>query len=308
MRRRLPPLSSLLAFETVAELGSFSRAGESLSLTHSAISHQVKLLEEHVGMRLLDRQPRGVVLTPEGALYLAHVKRALSELEQGEAGLRRHADDRPLRIGVLPSFAGNVLLPRMASLLASNPGLRVEIDSTVGLEHDSASEVDVLIRYGTGDWPGFECTRLLDVTLFPVCSPAYLERHGPFDDLGDLSRAVLLRHTHEPWSNWFAEAGSRLPGYDASIIPAGPLYTDARLMLDAACEGQGIALARSVLAAADLRQGRLVRLLGVEVDSPRAYHVLVRPGAGRRPRLARFLAWLDATFCVPSAAKPPPGD
>lgn len=296
MRRRLPPLSSLVAFEAVAELGSFSRAGDALALTHSAISHQVKLLEEHLGVRLLERLPRKVVLTSEGSIYLAEVRSALKALEGAESVLKDYTGSRPLRISVLPSFAGNLLVPELLPFLERHPNIKVELDATAGIENDEQADIDVFIRYGKGDWPGFESIELLKVQLFPVCSPAYVQKRGPFKELSDLSRAVLLRHTKEPWETWLDAAAARLPGAATPVLPAGPLFTDARLMLDAACDGHGIALARSALAAADLREGRLVQLLDLQVDSPLSYRAYMRPGTGSRPPIGIFLDWL-LTIC-----------
>lgn len=291
MRKRLPPLHSLVAFEVVSDLQSFSRAGEALSLTHGAVSHQIKQLEEHLGVRLLERLPRKVTLTPEGVVYLREVKAALSLLEAAEIVVKDHAATRPLRISVLPSFAGNLLVPEMLPFLQRNPHIRIEIDATAGLENDEHNDIDVFIRYGTGDWPGFESIQLLPVTLFPVCSPAYADKYGPFLEPKDLARAVLLRHTREPWDFWLT-ANAKLFGQGEEVIAAGPLYSDARLMLDAACDGHGVALARSVLASADLREGRLIRICGAEVESPQAYHAYVRPGARSRPSTQAFIAWL----------------
>lgn len=289
MRKRLPPLSSLLAFEAVAELGSFSKAAESLALTHSAVSHQIRQLEEHVGMRLMNRLPSGVVLTPEGAVYIAEVKEALRRLEAAQSLVRQSAATRPLRISVLPSFASRTVVPELLSFLEQNPGIKIEIDARAGLEHEENPDVDVFIRYGKGEWPHYESVRLADVELFPVCSPGYLKKHGPIEKVSDLARAVLLRHTMEPWEGWLSVVPAVSP---CSIIPAGPLYTDARLMLEAARDGQGVALARSVLAEEDVRAGRLVRLFEFHVPSSQGYYAYFRPGATSQPSVRLFLDWL----------------
>lgn len=282
-------MATLLAFEAVADLGNFSKAGESLALTHSAISHQIKQLEEHVGMRLLLRLPSGAVLTPEGAVYLAEVKAALKRLEAAESLLRQTLEARPLRISVLPSFAGSMVVPELLSFLEQNPSIKMEIDGRSGVENIENSNVDVFVRYGKGEWPHYESVRLADVELFPVCSPDYLERHGPIPKLSDLARVVLLRHTMEPWEGWLGAVGA---DPDVSILPAGPLYTDAKLMLVAACEGQGVALARNVLAEPDLRSGRLVRLFEYHVPSSQGYYAYFRPGAASQPSIRLFLDWL----------------
>jgi LysR family transcriptional regulator, glycine cleavage system transcriptional activator len=295
MRKRLRHLPTLGAFVTVAELRSFSKAGEALSLTHSAVSHQIRLLEEHLGVRLLTRSPSGVELTGEGATYLTHVKTALNLLEDAEAAMRQRSESRPLRISVLPSFAGSMVVPALLQFLEQNPSIRVEIDARPGLEADELAEVDVFIRYGNGDWPGFKSIKLMDVELFPVCSPVYSERHGPFAEVSDLARVVLLRHTMEPWENWLKAVGANSDTAVQSIIPAGPQYTDARLMLVAACDGQGVALARDVLAERDIREGRLVRLFELRVPSSQGYCVYFRPDALKRASIKVFVEWLVET-------------
>ncbi|NPC59136.1 LysR substrate-binding domain-containing protein [Caenimonas soli] len=288
-------MSTLLAFEAVADLGSFSKAGEALAFTHSAVSHQIRQLEEHLGVRLLQRLPTGVVLTPEGAVYLAEVKVALKRLESAEMLLKEHAATRPLRISVLASFASSMVVPELLSFLQQNPTVHIEIDARAGIENDEQADVDVFIRYGKGEWPNFDSVKLLDVELFPVCSPEFHINHGPFTHIRDLSRVVLLRHTMEPWEGWLKAVGADLADGGDGIIPAGPLFTDARLMLEAACDGQGVALARDVLAEKSLREGRLVRLFQMRVPSPQGYYAYFRPGAISRASVRLFLDWLEET-------------
>lgn len=294
MRKRLPPLPTLLAFEAVADLGSFSKAGEALALTHSAISHQIRQLEEHVGVRLLQRLPSGVVLSPEGRVYLTEIKEVLKRLEMAQVLLNEHAATRPLRISVLPSFASSMLVPELLSFLDQNPTIKIEIDATAGIEKDEQGEVDVFVRYGKGDWPGFGSHKLMDVELFPVCSPDYDKKHGPVTRIADLSRVVLLRHTMEQWDGWLAAVESDQHEGQA-IIPAGPLFTDARLLQLAACDGQGVALVRSVLVEKDIREGRLIRLFQVHVPSAQGYYAYFRPEAALRPPVRLFLDWLVET-------------
>jgi LysR family glycine cleavage system transcriptional activator len=135
----------------------------------------------------------------------------------------------------------------------------------------------------------------MDVQLFPVCSPSYLAKFGPFSDISDLARVVLLRHTMEPWDGWLGAVGQGQAG--KSIIPAGPLYTDARLMLQAACDGHGVALARDVLAEKDISAGRLVRLFELHVQSEQGYYAFFRPGSMSRPAISMFVDWLVETCC-----------
>lgn len=287
MPRKLPPLHALTAFEVAAKYGSFSRAAEELALTHGAISHKIKQLEDYLGVRLFVRLPRNVLITNEGSSFLSEVQAALSLLEAASARVAKREHQRALRVNVLPPFAGNFLVRQLPDFLQQHPEIDLVIDATPRLENNDLAGIDVFIRYGKGEWAGFESVKLMDVELYPVCSPGFLEKHPFLDRPTQLAKVVLLRHTMEPWEPWFDGAG-----VSAAAAPAGPLFTDARLMLDAAREGQGVALARSVLAESDIRQGRLVRLFDVSVRSPCAYYAFFPMSARSRPEISAFVDWL----------------
>lgn len=263
-----------------------------LSLTHSAISHQIRQLEDHLGVRLLDRHTTGVSLTKAGSLYLEEVRGALEQLDYAATIARGELENRPLRISVLPSFAGSLLVPELLSFLEKHPEIHIEIDATAGTEKDVNTNIDLFIRYGNGSWPGYESSKLMDVYLFPVCSPDYLKRYGPINELKDLSKFVLLRHTMEPWEPWF-EANLKDKDSDSfGVLPAGPLYTDARVMQVAARDGQGVALVRDVLVESDLREGKLVRLFKEITPSDKGYYAFYKASATQRPSFKVFLSWL----------------
>ena len=292
-RRKLPQLSALLAFINVAETGSFSKTALTLSLTHSAISHQIRQLEDYLGVKLLDRLPTGVVPTELGQIYLREVKEALNRIEQAHFLIKNDLKKRPLRISVLPSFAGSLVVPELLSFLEQNPDIHIEIDANAGTENDPNSQVDLFIRYAKSEWNDFEHIKLMDVNLFPVCSKSYLEKYGPIHRVEDLSRVVLLRHTMEPWEPWFNAVfyeEKNIP--QVKIIPAGPLYTDAKVMLIAARDGQGVALARDVLVDSDIKEGKLIRLLDVKIQSPQSYFAFYKKTVLERPEFEVFLNWL----------------
>jgi len=286
MRRRLPPLHALAVFEAAARHNSFTKAADELCVTHSAISHHIKHLEEHLGVRLFVRLSRAVVLTNEGRSFLAEVKTALEALEAASLKISRSESTRTLRVNVLQPFAGNWLVGRLEQFLQDHPEIDLEIEATQREDARALDEVDISVRYGRGDWKGVSAVKLLDVDLFPVCSSAYLEKIGGVEQPEDLCKAVLLRHSMEPWETWFRAVGLQ------STAAMGPLFSDARIMLDAAASGQGIALARSVLAEKDMQAGRLVRLLNMTVPAPGAYYALFRPGSRSRPEVDAFIAWL----------------
>jgi len=288
---KLPPLHALAAFEAVARLHSFARAAEELCVTHGAISHRIKLLERHSGVRLFSRQGSAVTLTTKGTYFLGAVLDALSTLQEAS---KRLADARSVvTISAGPSTAHNWLMPRLGAFYRDHPGIDLEISVTklaprkkrAGLE---SGEADVVIRYGSEeDWAGYRSAKLMDVELFPACTSAYREKLGGLAAPADLRGAQLLRLPHEPWKPWFGAAGLAW-----SEPVSGPLFSDASLVLDAAVNGQGVALARSVLVGGELASGRLVRLWEIAVPSSRAYYAVWSERSAARPEVSAFLDWL----------------
>lgn len=291
---KLPPLHALAAFEAVARLQSFARAADELCVTHGAVSHRIRLLEEHFGTRLLLRHGGSVALTTKGTYLLTAVLDALSTLQEAS---QRLSDTRPVvRISAGPSSAHNWLVLLLGAFYREHPDVDLEISATKLTKQKQRAavecgEVDVAVRYSTReDWSGLACVKLMDVMLFPVCSPAYREALGGIRTVADLRKAVLLRLPHEPWQPWFQAAG--LQWREPS---SGPLFGDASLMLDAAANGQGVALARSVLVGRDLESARLVRLFEVSIPSARSYYAVCAPGAAGRPEIDAFIEWLIAS-------------
>jgi len=284
-------LNALTAFEAVARLQSFARAADELCLTHGAVSHRIRLLESFYGARLLLRRGGTVTLTTKGAYLLTSVLDALSVLRDAS---QRVSDARPIvTVSAGPSSAHYWLIMRLGEFYRDNPDIDLEISATklnkqkkrVSIE---SGEVDVALRYGSmEEWSGLDCVKLMDVQLFPVCSPSYRATLGGLSTTADLRKGIFLRLPHEPWKPWFTAAGLDWPE------PAsGSIFGDASLMLDAAASGQGIALARSVLVEHDLASGRLVRLSEVSVASGRAYFAVGSPAARARSEVRRFLEWL----------------
>lgn len=287
MRRQLPPLHTIAVFEAAARHNNFSKAADELCVTHSAISHHIKHLEEYLGVRLFVRLSHAVALTNEGRSFLIEVKSALETLEAASSRISRSERTRMLRVNVLQPFAGNWLVGRLEQFLGDHPEIDLEIEATQREDARALEDIDISVRYGKGNWKGADFVKLLDVDLFPVCSPSYLEKIGEIQRPEELSKAILLRHSMEPWDTWFQAVGLQ------SAKPVmGPLFSDARIMLDAAASGQGVALARSVLAEKDIQAKRLVRLFNVTVPAPGAYYVLFRPGSRSRPEVDAFIGWL----------------
>jgi LysR family glycine cleavage system transcriptional activator len=289
MLDQLPPLEALRVFEAAARRGSFKDAADELCVTPSAVSRQVRALEEAVGCRLFRRLARAVVLTPAGARYHVEVTDALGRLDRATATLRAAQAGRPLHLSVLPSFAGNWLVPRMPRFEAMHPGIDVEMEATTAYADFTRDGVDLAIRFGTGPWPGLHADRLLEIRFFPVASPALAGGDPPLRRLRDLARHTWLEATHVPdaWASWLRAA--RI----SDVTPLRTLrYDSAQLLIDAAVAGQGVALLSDLLVEHALADGRLVRPFDVVVKSKLTYHLVGRPDDVEEPRIRAFRAWI----------------
>lgn len=282
---RLPAMQALRAFEATARTGSLTRAAEQLSLTHGAVSHQIKSLEEELGVALLERAGRGVRLTDEGERFAARVRIALAEIAEAvrEAGDRRNP--RQLRITVLPSFAARWLLPRIGRFIAAHREIDVDVRASNALADFRRDDLDLGIRHGMGDWPGLVVEKLMDDIYFPVCSPRI--PGGPPKRPQDLARYTLLRSEGESWKPWFEAAG-----LDWSEPSRGAMFSDSSHTLHAAVEGQGIALARISLLGNDLRTGALVRLFDIAIPSAKSHYLVYPPRLESSHKVRLFRAWL----------------
>jgi len=295
---RIPPMQALRAFDAAARTGSLTRAAESLHVTHGAISHQIKALEEAFGVKLVERSGRGIRLTDEGERFAARLRGALTEISDAVREIADRSNPRQLRLSTLPSFAARWLLPRIARFMKAHPDIDLEIRSSNGLVDFRRENVDVAIRHGAGQWPGVIAEHLLDEASFPVCSPRLAKGKLP-QRPADLARFTLLRGEGEQWRPWFEAAGLDWPE-----PTRGPLYSDSSHMLQAAIEGQGIAIARSSLLGDDLRNGVLVKLFDIVVPLPRKYYLVYPPRMKDSPKLDAFRKWLKQEL---NAKKPAGG-
>lgn len=280
--RDLPPLHTLPAFEAAARLGSFLAAAEALHLTPSAISHRIRLLEEHLGQALFERRHRAVALTPAGRRFLSVVRDSLLRLDEASTLLRAPQRER-LRLSAAPALGSQWLVGRVAAYQELHPELEFVIGSATGLGPLLAGEADIGLRYGEEEWPGLLAWKLFEERIFPVCSRALA---GRLQTPADLVGQRLLRHPLLSWQRWFAAAGLK---HDE---PAhGPLYEDARLMLEGAVAGHGIALMAGSLAAPYLADGRLVRPFAMDCPD-RSFYVVAPPAIQERPTALAFIRWL----------------
>jgi len=291
-RRIVPSLTALVEFEAVARLGSFTHAASELGVTQSAVSRQVRFLEETLGVRLFHRLHRSIDLTNEGeALY-----RVVAESMQKIAGvfdrLVTGTEQRELVLASTAAFSQFRLLPRLAKLKKLDPPLQLRLSTdmfTADLRH---VEVDVAVRYGDGTWPDGTSTLLFDVEVFPVCSPAFLQEYGTPRTLDELARMALVESdaTSEGWmgwSEWFRAIGYRPARLNAVLRCS--LYTDA---IQAVRYGQGIALGWNRLVDDLVQAGDLVRIDLATLRPDDAYFVVVPHGRTITPVIAQLIEWL----------------
>ncbi len=286
---RLPPLNALRAFEAAARCLSFSKAAEDLSVTPAAVSHQIKALEEWLGVALFKRLNRAVMLTDEGQAYVLGVREGLNTIRISTEKLLKQDSTGSLTVSTLPSFAVRWLLPRLSRFREEHPDIDVRLSATDFLTDFERDDVDLVIRYGSGEYPGLYTEKLLtEDSLFPVCSPQLLKGDNPLRTPADLMHHTLLHDDlRVDWETWLAAAGVK--GIDPK---KGPSFNDSSMVLTAAMEGQGVALGRSTLAAADLAAGRLVKPFDVELKAGHAYFVVCPEESAERPRIVTFRNWL----------------
>ena len=284
--RRAPPLGSLRVFVAAARSESVTAAAAQLHLTHGAVSHQLRQLQEYLGVALFERSGRGLKLTAQGAVYAEHVSRALAEIGKATDELLSARDYRRLRVSCMPSFAARWLLPRLGSFISAHRELDVEVQSSALLADIKGGETDVALRFGHGRYPGLSSRLLMKDWYYPVCSPEFITRHGLTDPV-QLTGLPLLRSNDELWQPWFIAAGMVI-----DEPQRGAVFDDSSLMLMAAASGQGVALARHTLAVDDLASGRLRRPFAMLVESPFSYFFVCRLVDEQQPAIVAFRDWL----------------
>lgn len=288
MARRLPPMNTLRAFEAAARYLSFTEAAAELHVTQAAVSHQIKSLEQALGVRLFRRLNRAIRLTGEGQDFVSEVRKALAHLAAGMDKLSAPDAGGPLTVSTLPSFASNWLVPRLGRFRERHPEIDVRISATLQLTDFQRDDVDVVVRYGMGVWDGVHIVRMMTEDIYPVCSPALVVGPRALRRPEDLRHHTLLHDDAEvDWAMWLQAAGM------ADIESAhGPSFTDSAMVIQAAVAGQGVALARGALAADDIAAGRLVKPFDFAIPAEYAYYILCLEATRDRPKIAAFRDWL----------------
>lgn len=295
---RQPPvhLNALRAFEAAARHRSFVAAAEELHVTASAISQQIRTLEDYLGTRLFARTATGVVPTPQALEAYPDVQRGLAYLASALGRMKGDYRDNVVTLTVPISFAAKWLMPRIERFRDAHPELDLRLDTSNRLSDYTAEGIDLGVRYGHGRYPGLESEKLLDEELFPVCRPALLPPGGVESARELLATTTLIHDTtidfdpaYPSWRSWLDTHGMR--DVDAS---RGLRFNSTVLAIQAAVDGRGIVLGRSVAVAADLQAGRLVRPFDGAQATRCAYYVLHLPGALEHPKIRALRDWLFA--------------
>jgi LysR family transcriptional regulator, glycine cleavage system transcriptional activator len=296
---RLPPFFALRALEAAARHKSYSRAAQELSVTHGAVSQQIRRLEAELGARLFERRGNAMIPTPEAQRLASEVARGLDVLKNAVADFAAAAVRDPLVVSLDPQFANRWLPVRLPRLLADPAGANLELRVEERLVNFVTDGADMAVRYGAGRWPGIEAVPLISEILHPVCSPEFLARH-PLHQPADVLGVPLLHHGHRPWSLWLHQFGIEAPPVQ------GILFEDSVMLLEAAAQGIGVALARSGLIEQDLRTGRLMRPFDVGAASELGFWVVWRPDSRKLGRVGALRDWLlaEARAALPKTPEP----
>lgn len=293
-------LNALRAFEASARHQSFSAAAAELNVTPAAVGQLVRTLEDWLGAPLFVRGSSGrarLVPTEAAERALPDIRAGFDRLTLGMERLQEGSISGVLTVAVSPAFAAKWLLPRIDRFQTICPDTDVRLDTNLKPVDFVAQRVDIGVRYGTGQWPGLSAEKLMDEEVYPVCSPQLLREHGRLQKPTDLARETLIHdlsmdsHTgFATWESWMQKAGITQTGNLRSMQ-----INNSAAVLQAAVEGHGVALARSVMARDDLASGRLVRLFAeISFASALAYYVVYRPECASLPRLKTFRDWLLA--------------
>jgi LysR family transcriptional regulator, glycine cleavage system transcriptional activator len=286
----LPSLNGLRAFEVAARHLSFTRAAAELNVTQTAISHQIRRLEEQLGKRLFVRRTRGLQLTHDAQDYLPAIRTAFDDLRRATARLQRPDREGLLTVSTTASLAAKWLVTRVASFQDAHPRIEVRLTTSTHLVDFQREEVDMAVRYGRGNWPGLRTQWLMAEDIFPVCSPALMKGAKWLRRPQDLAHHTLLHTTvgREDWQLWLTAAG--LPV--SLALRRGLSFDQTFMALQAAMDGLGVALGRTSLVDADIAAGRLVVPFDVVLPADAGYYIVAPEETADTTKIALFREWL----------------
>jgi LysR family glycine cleavage system transcriptional activator len=286
--RKLPPLTTLKSFEAASRHLSFSRAADELHVTHGAVSRAIATLEDYLQVKLFDRHVRAVTLTPSGTSYFLAVRDVLDKLAVATGQILDQQSTGIVNVSTLDSFAAKWLLPRLFRFAERHRDIDVRLSTSDSLANFTTDGIELVIRYGRGNYPGLKTELLMKEELTPVCSPALLAKGPPLNTLSDLRHYTLI-HDQFPidWVSWLKFAG--VTDVDAR---RGLRLERSAFAVAAAVEGHGVILGRSALVADDIKAGRLVKPFALNLPTDLAYYVVTTPASIQRPKVKAFRDWL----------------
>ncbi len=289
MSKRLPPLNALRVFDAAARHLSFTRAADELFVTQAAVSHQIKSLEDFLGLKLFRRRNRSLLLTEEGQSYFQDIKEIFSQLTEATRKLQSRSAKGALTVSLLPSFAIQWLVPRLSSFNSAYPGIDVRIQAVDREVDKLADDVDVAIFYGRGNWPGLRVEKLYAEYLLPVCSPLLLTGDKPIKTPEDLAKHTLLHDaSRRDWQTYPRQLGLNLN------VQQGPIFSHSAMVLQAAIHGQGVALANNVMAQSEIEAGRLACPFNDVLVSKNAFYLVCHDSQAELGKIAAFRQWILA--------------
>ncbi len=288
MSRRFPPFSALRAFEAAARLHSFKAAAEELCVTQSAVSHQIKALEQFLSSGLFLRNANGVALTQCGVEYYSELTVILDRLDRSTKRIGETDCCGLLSIRATPHFTSRWLIPRMKRFNSAFPDIELDVTTTDRPTKFPSSGVDILIQYGTDAGHGLRVDPFLSSARYPVCSREFCRNNPNILKPGDLARTILLRDTFgDDWEAWFQSAG-----IETVERRVGPRFAHCELAIRAAEEGQGVALGYGAMIDNEIKLGTLVRLFDFETTPKIVYSLACPESSSNLPRVAAFRNWV----------------
>jgi LysR family glycine cleavage system transcriptional activator len=288
MRPRLPALNNLKAFEAAARHESFTRAAEELCVTQGAVSQQVKALEEGLGIKLFNRERQRLIITEAGRDYLMVVRDALDRIAIGTERLLQRQNAGVLTVSTSPDFAAKWLVHRLGHFAEAHSGIDLRVSATLHHVDFAREEVDLAVRHGEGNWPGLDAVQLSAEQLFAVCSPKLLTGRQRLSKPADILKFPLIHlDSRADWTRWL-----RAVDVDDAGAAHGTVLNRASMVIDAAINGQGVALARTTLAAWDLINGRLVRPFRASLPLSKTYWIICPKATSNVPKIVTFRSWL----------------
>lgn len=288
MGRRLPPLNSLKCFEAAGRLLSFTDAAKELNVTQAAISHQIKVIEEFLGISLFDRYPRRLALTEPGKTLLPEVIEAFDRVSTAITLLGQEQYSNMINVRLGPSFAARWLSPRLKYFWLQYPEIDLCLFHANAPTDFEREDIDIAVTYGKGDWPGLVADKLLTLDFFPVCSPAFMHNDKPLTDIDNLRYYTLMHDaSHECWHDWIQLA--QLNGIGAEN---GTIIDDTNVLIQAAIDAQGIALGSTAFIQDHLDSGRLVKPFNISLVNEFSYYVVCPESHLNNPAVRAFKEWL----------------